>query len=249
MTDTIGLNETKSEVPGAPLLRARSLSRHYERGPQTIRAVDNVDLSVDRGELLGVVGASGSGKSTLLNLMAGLDTPTSGAIEFKGVALGSLARRDRSAYRAHKVGMVFQSFNLIPHLDARENVEMALLLGGTPRRERRPRAEEILARLGLADRLTHLPGDLSGGEQQRVAIARALVKRPEVLVADEPTGNLDEETTEQISSLLLEFHRQGLTILLVTHDVDLARRCAQRVVRMQYGRLVETSPGSPGATE
>jgi len=212
-----------------------------------VRALEGLDLVLRRGEFLAVVGASGSGKSTLLNLLAGLDTPSEGRIEVEGAPLASLKRRELAAYRAKRIGMVHQSFNLIPHLDAERNVELALLFDGSPRAERRERARAILARLGLAERLDHRPADLSGGEQQRVAIARALVKRPEVLLADEPTGNLDEENTEQIAQLLVALNRQGHSVVLTTHDLDLARRCAHRLIRLQYGRLAgEEIPGTSG---
>jgi len=203
-------------------------------------------LSLGKGEFLCIVGASGSGKSTILNLLAGLDTPTSGRIEVDGAALADFSRRELSSYRAHRVGMVFQSFNLISHYTALENVAMALYFNNTPHGQRLKLAEDILARLGLADRTDHRPGDLSGGEQQRVAMARALVKKPEVLFADEPTGNLDRENTEQISKLLTELNRDGLTIIMVTHDLELARSCAHRTVRMNYGRLVEPESGGGG---
>jgi putative ABC transport system ATP-binding protein len=220
------------------------LCRYYRRGPQEVRAVDEVTLAVERGEFLGIVGSSGSGKSTFLNLLAGLDTPTSGRIEVEGVALESLSRSDLAAYRARRIGMVFQSFNLIAHYTALKNVEMALYFNETPKRERQTRAAEMLGRLGLGDRLDHRPADLSGGEQQRVAIARALVKRPEILFADEPTGNLDQENTDQMAALLAELNRDNLTVVLVTHDIELARRSAGRIVRMHYGRLVENTGGS-----
>jgi ABC-type lipoprotein export system ATPase subunit len=220
------------------------LCRYYRRGPQEVRAVDGVTLGVNQGEFLGIVGSSGSGKSTILNLLAGLDTPTSGRIEVEGVALDSLTRHELAAYRARRVGMVFQSFNLIAHYSALKNVEMALYFNGTPRRERDRRAAEMLERLGLGDRLDHRPADLSGGEQQRVAIARALVKRPEVLFADEPTGNLDQDNTNQIAALLAELNREHLTVILVTHDIELARQSARRIVRMHYGRVVGNS-GDP----
>ncbi|MBN2170635.1 MAG: ABC transporter ATP-binding protein [Candidatus Krumholzibacteriota bacterium] len=222
-----------------PWLQARSLRRVYRRGPSEVRAVDGVDLDVARGEFLAIVGASGSGKSTLLNLLAGLDSPTGGSIRVAGQELTALDRRARASYRARRVGMVFQTFNLLVHHTALENVELALAFNGAPRRDRRARARAILARLGLVDRLDHWPGGLSGGEQQRVAIARALVKEPEVLFADEPTGNLDEDNSLQIAALLGEFNARGLTVLMVTHDLALARGSARRLVRMHYGRLAE----------
>ncbi len=204
-----------------------------------MRAVDSVNLELRRGEFLSIVGASGSGKSTILNLLAGLDTPTSGRIEVENAALGDFSKRELAAYRAHRVGMVFQSFNLISHYTALENVALALYFNHTPHARRLDLAGEMLNRLGLADRSDHCPGDLSGGEQQRVAMARALVKQPEVLFADEPTGNLDQENTEQISQLLTELNRDGLTVVMVTHDLELARKTAHRTIRMNYGRLVD----------
>ena len=201
--------------------------------------MDDVSLEVKKGEFLGIVGASGSGKSTILNLMAGLDTPTSGHIEVDGAVLGALSRRELATYRARRVGMVFQAFNLIAHQTALRNVELALYFNDTPARERRHRATEILQQLGLGDRLDHRPADMSGGEQQRVAIARALVKKPEILFADEPTGNLDQANTLQIGDLLARLNDQGLTVVLATHDLNMARRYVHRTVRMDYGRLLE----------
>jgi putative ABC transport system ATP-binding protein len=218
-------------------IQTLDLCRHFRSGAQEIRAVDRVNLGVRRGESVAIVGASGSGKSTLLNLLSGLDTPTSGRVEFHGTPLESMSRRELAGYRARSVGMVFQSFNLMPHRTALENVQLALYFNGTPRPERRQRSEEILFRLGLADRLTHRPADLSGGEQQRVALARALVKAPEILFADEPTGNLDRENTGQIAELLAEFNRAGLTILMATHNLDMAGQCAHRIVQMDYGQI------------
>lgn len=225
-------------------MQSFDLCRYYRRGPSEVKALDGVSLDVRRGEFIGVVGSSGSGKSTLLNLLGGLDTPTSGRIEVGGIALSSLTRRQLAAYRAHQVGMVFQSFNLLSHCTALDNVAVALLFNNTPRRERRDRAAEMLEKLGLKDRLDHRPADLSGGEQQRVAIARALVKKPEVLFADEPTGNLDHDNTQQMARLLGELNAGGLTIILATHDLDLARRSAHRTLRMHYGRVVGETTGS-----
>jgi len=208
--------------------------------------LDGVAVSIARGEFLGIVGSSGSGKTTLLNLLAGLDTPTSGIVELSGTPLTGMSRRQLSSYRAHKVGMVFQSFNLISHYTALQNVETALYFNDTPSGERRRRAGEILEQLGLADRITHRPADLSGGEQQRVAVARAIVKKPEILFADEPTGNLDYDNALQIASLLTSLNAEGLTVVLVTHNLELAQQRARRTIRMQYGRIVEGGP--PGAS-
>jgi putative ABC transport system ATP-binding protein len=216
------------------------LCRYYKRGPQEVHALDQVTFNVTRGEFLGIIGSSGSGKTTLLNLLAGLDTPTSGTVEFNGSPLNNMSRRELAAYRAHKVGMIFQSFNLIAHYTALQNVETALYFNGTPASERRRRASEVLDRLGLADRTSHRPADLSGGEQQRVAVARAIVKSPDILFADEPTGNLDYENAEQIVSVLAELNRSGLTILLVTHNRDLAEQYSHRTIRMHYGRILGT---------
>ncbi len=204
-----------------------------------MRALDGVSLSISRGEFLGIVGSSGSGKTTLLNLLAGLDTPTSGTVEVGGIALTSMSRRQLAAYRAKNVGMIFQSFNLISHYTALQNVETALYFNGLPPRERKAVATEVLERLGLADRLLHRPADLSGGEQQRVAVARAIVKKPEILFADEPTGNLDYDNALQIITLLGGLNKAGLTIVLVTHNPELAQDHTDRVIRMQYGRILQ----------
>jgi putative ABC transport system ATP-binding protein len=219
------------------------LCRYYKRGPQQVRALDGVTLDVNRGEFLGIVGSSGSGKSTLLNLLAGLDTPTSGSVTIDEIPLTSMSRRQLSAYRAHKVGMIFQSFNLISHYTALQNVEAALLFNKTPAKERRRLASEALEHLGLADRVTHKPSDLSGGEQQRVAVARAIVKKPEILFADEPTGNLDYENAQQIAALLMALNKEGLTIVMVTHNLDMARECAHRTIKMQYGKIIGNEAG------
>jgi putative ABC transport system ATP-binding protein len=208
--------------------------------------VDDVNLSLQSGEFVAVVGSSGSGKSTLLNLLAGLDTPTSGEVEVAGIRLSDQSPRERAAYRASRVGMVFQSFNLIPHRTALQNVELALFFDGTPKSQRRDRAHAMLTRLGLEDRTGHVPGDLSGGEQQRVAIARALVKEPQLLFADEPTGNLDLENARQIAALLTELNGDGITVVLVTHDLDLASTYASRIERMHYGKM--SSPGAGNST-
>mgnify|MGYP001587238694 FL=1 len=210
-----------------------------------MRALDGVTLAVGRGEFLGIVGSSGSGKTTLLNLLAGLDTPTTGLVQLAppkagldGAPLSSLSRRQLAAYRAHKVGMIFQSFNLISHYSALQNVETALYFNGTSPKERHRRATAILEQLGLADRMTHRPADLSGGEQQRVAVARAIVKKPEILFADEPTGNLDYDNAQQIVSLLTSLNRDGLTLVLVTHNLEMAQQYTHRTIRLQYGRIV-----------
>lgn len=225
-----------------PYIRTVDLCRYYDRGHHVVKALDKVSITIDRGEFLAVVGSSGSGKTTLLNLLAGLDTPTSGAVDISGTPLSEMSRRQLSAYRAQKVGMVFQSFNLISHYTALQNVETALYFGSKTPDERRRLATKVLERLGLADRTTHRPADLSGGEQQRVAVARAIVKNPEILYADEPTGNLDFENSAQIAGLLRELNKEGLTIVMVTHNLDLAQQETDRTIRMQYGHVVEAHP-------
>jgi len=219
------------------LVRTSGLSRHYYRGRHEVRALENIDIDVARGEMLAVVGASGSGKSTLLNLLAGLDTPTSGVIEIAGTSLTSMSRRGIAEFRARRIGMIFQSFNLLPHLNACRNVELALYFSDYDNRDRRRRAAAMLERLGLGDRLDHVPGELSGGEQQRVAIARALVKEPEILCADEPTGNLDRENTVQIGKILSECNQSGVTVIMATHDLGLASDYCHRSVELRYGAL------------
>ncbi|HSH00113.1 MAG TPA: ABC transporter ATP-binding protein [candidate division Zixibacteria bacterium] len=228
-------------------LEATDLQRYYIRGPQEVRALDGVSLTVAAGEFLAIVGSSGSGKSTLLNLLAGLDTATGGEITVDGSAFSTLTRRELARYRASQVGMVFQSFNLLPYKSALENVELALYFNHSPRPERRTRSVELLTRLGLGERLDHKPSDLSGGEQQRVAIARALVKAPRALFADEPTGNLDHDNAQQIAELLQKLNGEGLTVIMVTHNLELAQRYARRIVRMNYGKIVTDSAAAPGA--
>ena len=220
-------------------IETNNLCRYYKRGSHTVKAVDKVDLKIYHGEYLAIVGSSGSGKSTILNLLAGLDTPTDGTISADGKFLSQMSRRELASYRAHKIGMVFQSFNLIPHYTALHNVEMALYFDETPKSERKEKAAAILESLGMSERLDHRPADLSGGEQQRVAVARALVKEPMVLFADEPTGNLDQENSEQIAQLLDELNKKGITIAMVTHDLNLAEQSARRVIRMDYGHIVD----------
>jgi len=221
----------------SPALKATSLCRTFQRGPQEIQAVNNVNLEIAKGEFVGIVGASGSGKSTLLNLLAGLDSPTSGEIKVNGTTLDSLTRKELSSYRANQIGMIFQTFNLLPHRTALENVEMALYFTGTSKAERRKISISALKRLGLEDRIDHLPNSLSGGEQQRVAVARAVVKEPEIIFADEPTGNLDKENAYQIAELLAELNRNDITIVLVTHDENLAVKYANNIYRMDFGSL------------
>jgi putative ABC transport system ATP-binding protein len=222
------------------------VTKLYQKGRRTVPAVRGLDLVIGDGEWLAVQGRTGHGKSTLLNLLGGLDRPTEGSVELDGTDLGGLREAELTALRAKKIGFVFQTFNLIPTLSAAENTEAALIPLGVGGASRRARVAAALDAVGLADRAGHLPSELSGGQQQRVAIARALVKEPTVLLADEPTGNLDEDTRDEIIGLLERLWRErGLTLILVTHDSSLARR-AQRVGVMSKGRLtikMDTRPG------
>jgi putative ABC transport system ATP-binding protein len=229
--------------PGA-LVEIAGLARHHRTGGALVWALDGIDLTVPPGQLLAVVGVSGSGKSTLLHLVGALDTPTAGTIRVGGRPLGALSSFERALYRRTTVGFVFQGFHLVPSMTALANVALALTFQGTYGAERRRRAAEALAQVGLAHRAGHRPGELSGGEQQRVALARALVHRPPLLLADEPTGNLDRRTAAEVLGLLRQASReQGTTVMLVTHDEEGAARHADRVVRLRDGRLAGGGEG------
>jgi putative ABC transport system ATP-binding protein len=218
------------------VLEVRGLSKQVSSPEGTLAILDNVEFSIGRGETVAVMGASGAGKSTLLALLAGLDTPTAGSVHLSGHDLGALDEDGRAAVRARHVGFVFQSFHLVPSLTALENAMLPLELAG--RGDARAAALEVLGRVGLGDRVGHYPRQLSGGEQQRVAIARAFVTRPDVLFADEPTGNLDAATGARVVDLLFGLNREaGATLVLVTHDRSLADRCG-RVIRLDAGRVV-----------
>jgi putative ABC transport system ATP-binding protein len=219
------------------------VSRHYLMGETHVRAVDDLTLSVASNEFLALLGSSGSGKSTLLNLIAGLDRPTAGSILANGQDIAALSSLELARYRCNTIGMIFQSFNLLPRMTLEENVELPLRLAEVERSERGSRIQEALERVRLMHRLGHRPTELSGGEQQRVAIARALVNRPKILLADEPTGNLDSNTGEAILTLLRELQTQlGMTIVMVTHERPLAERFADRLATMGDGKLLGTSP-------
>jgi putative ABC transport system ATP-binding protein len=220
-------------------VRADQVSRFYEMGTAVIRAVDDVTLEIRSGEFVALLGSSGSGKSTLLNLMAGLDRPTGGAIFANGKNLSELNSLELARYRSRTVGMVFQSFNLLPRMTLEENVELPLRLAEVDRGARAARVQEALERVRLEKRLTHRPSELSGGEQQRAALARALVNRPTLLFADEPTGNLDSATGESIMLLLKEIQQKlGMTIVMVTHERPLAERFADRIAALADGKLL-----------
>ena len=227
-----------------PAIRLEHISRHYTMGDAVIRAVDDVSFEVPSGEFLALLGSSGSGKSTLLNLIAGLDLPTSGSVVVHGQDLSKVSSLELARYRRQTVGMVFQSFNLLPRMTLEENVELPLRLAEVDRSDRAARVREALERVGLDKRVGHRPSELSGGEQQRAAIARALVNRPKLLLADEPTGNLDSATGESILTLLREIQKNpGMTIVMVTHERPLAERFADRLAVMGDGKLL-----SNGAT-
>ncbi|HLD77561.1 MAG TPA: ABC transporter ATP-binding protein [archaeon] len=223
-------------------IRVQGLTRHYQMGPEVIRAVEDVSLEIAAGEFAALLGPSGSGKSTLLHLMAGLDQPTAGSIQVAGKELRGLSSEELARYRRHTVGMVFQAFNLIPSLRVFDNVELPLRLAEVERGERRDRVRDALERVGLGARSEHRPPQLSGGEQQRVALARALVNTPAVLFADEPTGNLDSRTGEEIMRLIEELNRTlGMTVVLVTHERPLAERFARRMIFMADGKVVSSA--------
>ena len=222
------------------LIETRDLAKLYASGPHRVAALADVTFAVPPGACLGVAGPSGSGKSTLINLLGGLDTPSAGAILVRGSDIARLDRRGLALYRRCQVGMVFQSFNLIPAHTALDNVALPLLFAGVPRAERRRRAAAVLETVGLADRLLHRPAELSGGEQQRVALARALVNQPEILLADEPTGNLDSVTAGRLTDLLADLNRtRGLTVIMISHEEYLLRRLAHQIIRLQDGRIID----------
>ncbi|TAD95590.1 MAG: ABC transporter ATP-binding protein [Bacteroidetes bacterium] len=219
-----------------PILKVENLVKTYPSANQTLTVLDNINFSVSEGDTLAIVGSSGSGKTTLLGLCAGLDRASSGSVQMAGTALEKLNEDQRAAIRNQYVGFVFQNFQLIPTLTALENVMIPLELRGE--KNIRPRAIELLARVGLGERFNHYPTQLSGGEQQRVSLARAFSNNPKILFADEPTGNLDQETGEKIEKLLFELNKeQKTTLILVTHDLDLAQK-TQRVIKMKGGKII-----------
>lgn len=226
--------------PNGHIIDMAAITKVYDTGKVQVEALRGIDLTVQKGEFVAVVGPSGSGKSTLLNLLGCLDTPSDGDYRLSGEAVAGLDRDQLADIRNRRVGFVFQNFNLLPQLSALENVEMPLLFGGVGRRERRKRALERLDAVGLADRVEHKPTELSGGQMQRVAIARALAMNPDIVLADEPTGNLDTGSGSDVMSVLTELWDQGATLIVVTHDKALAQR-ANRVVEIRDGLVVEDS--------
>src|SRR5438445_4473136 len=218
------------------IIRMADIRKTYDTGKVKVDALKGVDLEIHEGEMVAIVGPSGSGKSTLMNLVGCLDTPTSGKYELGGQAVSGVSRDELAEIRNRRVGFVFQNFNLLPHISALENIEMPMLFGGVRPAERRQRAKELLDRVGLGDRLDHKPTELSGGQMQRVAIARALAMEPDIVLADEPTGNLDSSAGGDIMSIFTDLWQQGRTIVIITHDPALSRR-ASRVVEIHDGRI------------
>lgn len=219
-----------------PLIRVRDLCKVYNPGENEVRALDHVDLSIDKGELVGIIGHSGSGKSTLMNMLGCLDVPTSGNYYLNGKDVSNMTDDELSDVRNVEIGFIFQGFNLIPNLTAKENVELPLIYRGVSKKEREDLAVESLKAVGLEHRMDHKPSEMSGGQQQRVAIARAIAARPPVILADEPTGNLDSRSTQEIMEVLKELHRSGRTVILITHDDEIAAQ-GNRVIRIKDGKV------------
>ncbi len=224
------------ETNPAHLIEMQELTRVYDLGPQKIYALNGVNLTIEQGEYVAIMGPSGSGKSTLMNIIGCLDTPTSGSYVLDGVPVESLNDDELAAIRNKKIGFVFQTFNLLARTTALQNVELPLVYAKVPRAERRRLAEEALEAVGLGDRMSHQPNELSGGQRQRVAIARALVNKPSLLLADEPTGNLDSQTGREILDLFHELHARGNSIIMVTHEDDVAQE-AKRIIHIRDGKV------------
>jgi putative ABC transport system ATP-binding protein len=220
------------------VIRIENLTRFYTIGEETVRALNGINLTIEKNEYVALMGPSGSGKSTLMNIIGCLDTPTSGEYFLNGPNVAQLSDSELAAIRNKEIGFVFQTFNLLPRLTALQNVALPLVYAGIPEAERLKKAKEVLEQVGLGNRMTHKPNELSGGQRQRVAVARALVNHPSIILADEPTGNLDTKTSEEIMQLFDIIHQAGNTIVLVTHEEDIALR-AKRVVRMRDG-IVES---------
>ncbi|NRB71691.1 MAG: ABC transporter ATP-binding protein [Xanthomonadales bacterium] len=230
------MSETREAA--SAVIRFRDVARRYVMGDQVVNALDGVGLDIARNEYVAIVGASGSGKSTMMNIIGCLDRPTEGSYVLDGEDVGHMSELKLARVRNREIGFVFQSFNLLPRADALKNVMQPLVYRGMRLSERRALAERALQRVGLGDRIDHLPNQLSGGQRQRVAIARALVGQPAILLADEPTGNLDSRTTQEIMELFDELHDEGQTIIMVTHEPDIAAHC-ERVIRLEDGRVAE----------
>jgi putative ABC transport system ATP-binding protein len=242
-------SQLESKVNSSIAIRAENLCRHYRMGEALIRAVDGISIQVASGEFVALLGTSGSGKSSLLNLIAGLDRPTSGTVVVENNDLAKLSREELAKYRLHTVGMVFQSFNLIPSMTLLENVELPLRFAEVDRDKRDGLAMQALSRVGLTARLRHRPTELSGGEQQRASLARALINQPRFLLADEPTGNLDSQTGTEIMNFIREFNETlGMTVIMVTHERALAERYANRLIFLADGKLVGDQSNAASTT-
>jgi putative ABC transport system ATP-binding protein len=227
-----------NDTPTDAIIRTHNLQRLYRMGDETIHALSGVDLSIRRGEYVAIMGPSGSGKSTLMNMIGCLDTPDDGEYWLNGKLVSAMKERELARVRNKEVGFVFQMFNLLPRTSALHNVEMPLIYSGMPRKQRLARATEALRRVGLGDRMNHRPNEMSGGQRQRVAVARALVTQPSILLADEPTGNLDSTTSREIMALFDELHASGHTIILITHEADIAAH-AERIISLLDGAIAE----------
>ena len=219
-----------------PFVSLKNVQKIYRMGEVEIRAVDGMDFDIWKGEFVVIVGPSGAGKTTVLNILGGMDTCTSGSVRVDGREISGLKERQLTAYRRDDIGFVFQFYNLIQNLTALENVELPLIYRGVGKKERRELAEAALEKVGLGQRMSHKPSEMSGGQQQRVAIARAIAQAPPVILADEPTGNLDSGSTKEIMSILKQLHREGRTVILITHDNDIAAQ-ARRVIRIKDGKI------------
>jgi putative ABC transport system ATP-binding protein len=219
------------------LIEFHSISKIYQMGENVVYATDKISFQIQKGEFVAIIGQSGSGKTTCMNIIGCLDVPTSGKYLLDGKDVGSKSRNGLAEIRNTMIGFIFQQYNLLPKLSVRENVELSLLYAGVSRRERRRRAQDVLERVGLADKMSHRPSQLSGGQQQRVSVARALAGRPSVILADEPTGALDSKTGREVLALLQELHREGNTIVLISHDNAIAG-AAERIIRLEDGRIV-----------
>ena len=219
------------------LIEFQNVCKYYQMGDTTVKAADHISFQIEKGEFVAIVGQSGSGKSTCMNIIGCLDVPTSGSYLLDGQDVGSMDKNQLAAVRNRMLGFIFQQYNLLPKLNLLENVEVPLMYAGVPRAERRERARAVLEQVGLGDKLKHKPQQLSGGQQQRVSIARALAGRPAVILADEPTGALDSHTSREVLGMLQDLHRQGNTVVLITHDNSIAVQ-AQRIIRLEDGRVV-----------
>jgi putative ABC transport system ATP-binding protein len=230
------MGELPPDVPSDAVIVVRGLKRDYVMGSETVRALRGVDITIRRNEFVAIMGPSGSGKSTLMNLIGCLDSPSEGEYWLNGHRVSELGDDELARIRNREIGFVFQTFNLLPRASALQNVELPLIYGGTSAKERRRAAGEALQRVGLGDRMTHRPNELSGGQRQRVAIARALVNHPSIILADEPTGNLDSKTSEEILTLFEQLYKDGQTIILVTHEHDIAAH-ARRQIHLKDGKI------------